>query len=805
MLPKQWSTATRFYYLSISLLGWGLVCSALLNVLAVPPRQALLVLPVALVLASRLYIQLPNLDGRISPITLLVLYTSLTEGLELAVLLTALEGIMTSLAQSQERTQRLFFNGSVLPLALVVANSIVAVLIGSDLPSTEALLQRSVLFATVFYLINMGLVLGMMVLVAGQRALQAARAALLWSWAEYLAGGLGAAFFVYAREYSQEEHHLTALLALFAIYLTASALQHYFKALRDKEKALTEKEEALSRNTELLAEKSDLLGKLEEAHEASLETLALVIEAKDPTTHGHVKRVQAVTLAMGRCLKLGEHELDTLSMAALLHDVGKLAIPEYILFQTQKQTAEELARYRTHANIGADILRAGRMDDLVPLVRHHHERFDGTGYPTQLSGIQIPMGARILAIADTYDKLRNPRSGEGLSHAEAMLSLESEQGTAFDPALVRLFLLNGEQMRRAFEDPNAVSSELPKELERPTQASLLQDLQSSHAEAMRLHALSQRLLDTLDPYEMMKATARAVEELVPADALLFLIYDERHDRLVNAFTQGSVAEAQLQDVLQRLNRHGLNQAGFFTLFERPQSETGPSLVLHQSFNAVSFPADTLRGALVLFHRHPVFIDEAQRRNLSQTLDTTAPFLAKARAYERVQRESTLDELTGLQNARALRALAPPRLLNAAKEGALACVVMMDLNGFKDVNDTLGHHAGDVLLVEVARIMQRHALPQEILARNGGDEFVMVITQVEPTALQERLDAIHRDACAIWPMKRENGGIGTSCGVAWLKSDGETLPELLHAADVKMYEDKRRKKGFRITELAKLAE
>lgn len=801
MLPKQWSTLTRLYYLSISLLGWGLLCSALLNLTALPPRPSLVFLPVALVVASRLYVQLPNLDGRISPITLLVIYTSLTEGLELAIVLTALEGIVTSITQSRDRLQRVIFNAGVLPLALVVANSIVNVLISPDLTPNQFLLQRAMLYATLFYLINMGLVLGMMVLVAGQRALQAARAALLWSWAEYLVGGLGAALFAYFKD----ERHLTVVMAVGAIFLTAHTLRHYFRVLRDKEKALTE-------NAQLLQDRSTLLDELEKAHKASLETLALVIEAKDPTTHGHVNRVQAVAVAMGRCLKLDEKKLNDLSMAALLHDVGKLAIPEYILFQTQKQTAEEVDRYRTHASIGADILQAGRMEDLVPLVRHHHERFDGTGYPDRLSGTVIPEGARILAIADTYDKLRHPRSGEGLSHAEAMLSLESEQGSAFDPSLVRIFLLNGDEMQRAFEAPEAIESALPQEPEHPAQATLLQDLQSSHAEAMRLHALgqrlhtlSQRLLETLDPYEMMKTTARAVEEQVGHDALLFLIHDEKHDRLVNAFTQGTVTDGQLQDVLQRLGRHGLNQSGFFTLFERPHGDGNNTGAVHQAFNAFAFPPEVLRGALVLFHHHPIFIDEEQRRNLGQTLETAAPFLAKARAYERVQRESTLDELTGLQNARALRALAPPRLLSASKEGAPACVVMMDLNGFKEVNDTLGHHAGDVLLIEVARIMQRHALPQEILARNGGDEFVMVLTQVEPSSLQERLDGIHRDACAIWPMKRERGGIGTSCGVAWLKEDGETLQELLHAADVKMYEDKRRKKGFRTSELAKMAE
>lgn len=809
-----------WYYLGVVVAaGWSVLGWAAVALLSAPlDKPTLLFLPLALVLASQTTVQLPQLHGRISPTGLIVLYATLNEGLAVGLVLAGLEGLFSSLKQSQHHLRRLLFNIGVLPLAVWLAYGTLQFLptFGDGL---VGLVARALALASLYYLFNMTLVLGIVVTTAGKQALAHVRSALLWSWAEYLISGLVAGLL----SGHGQSISLPLMLGMFIIWLTHLTLQHYFKVLEAKEEALThnhrllsekesllkEKETALQENHALLSDKESLLEELGATHLASLETLALTIEAKDPLTAGHVRRVQALADQLALALALEAEVKEALHIAALLHDIGKLAIPEYVLFQDRKQTPADLARYQRHASLGADILRASRMESVVPMVRHHHEYLDGSGYPDGLVGECIPLGARVLSVADAYDKLRFPRTGEGLAHGPACDQIRLDSGRLYDPLIVDALL--GLELPLERIPATEVTPVLAGEVhESDPRQSLIEDLQSHHAEAMTLHTLDRVLRDTLDPQVVLRHMAEAIEQIVPFAAVAIFTPEEPEGRLVGVWQRGELSELQLQDTLKAVARFSkpLKELTVFDPFGEGEREGAERSGLgggsYKAFTAFPLPMQHLgTGLVVLYQAVPAWYTDIQRRLVQLVLEHAAPTLLNAQAYDRFQRQSTLDELTGLSNARALRAQGPHALAASLLTGHPTAVVMMDLNGFKAVNDTLGHHEGDRLLVEVARILRRHAQPEDLLVRNGGDEFVMCAVGLTAEQVQARLGRIYADACAIWPLRAENVSIGTSFGVAFSGHDGQTLEQLMQTADTRMYDDKRRKHGMRRNEAVRI--
>jgi putative nucleotidyltransferase with HDIG domain len=176
---------------------------------------------------------------------------------------------------------------------------------------------------------------------------------------------------------------------------------------------------------------------------STIETLAMAIDAKDQITHGHIRRVQR--LAVGLARSHGVHDdtqIKAIEAAALLHDMGKLAIPEFILNKPGRLTANEFDVMKQHANIGADILGSIHFPyPVVPIVRHHHESWDGTGYPDKLKGVSIPLGARILSVVDCFDALTSDRPYRPkLSVEDAIAVLVQRRGSMYDPLIVDKFV-----------------------------------------------------------------------------------------------------------------------------------------------------------------------------------------------------------------------------------------------------------------------------------------------------------------------------------------------------------------------------
>ena len=189
-------------------------------------------------------------------------------------------------------------------------------------------------------------------------------------------------------------------------------------------------------------ELSDTLEKLEKAYLDSIETLRYTVEAKDPYTKGHSDRVSEYSVLLGKHLGLPEEDLKTLKIGGLFHDIGKIGIPDSILLKESKLTDDEYSQIKNHPSIGAHILcNAEAFKDIIPIVKHHHEKFDGTGYPGKLKGNDIPYFARIAAIADTFDAMTSKRTyRDSLPIDVVKAEIERCSGTQFDPELAKVFL-----------------------------------------------------------------------------------------------------------------------------------------------------------------------------------------------------------------------------------------------------------------------------------------------------------------------------------------------------------------------------
>lgn len=189
-------------------------------------------------------------------------------------------------------------------------------------------------------------------------------------------------------------------------------------------------------------ELKDTNQKLQQAYMESIETLRYTVEAKDPYTRGHSDRVSAYSVLLGNKLGLSEDDLETLKIGGLFHDIGKIGVPDSILLKTDKLTDDEYSEIKNHPSIGAHILsNATIFKNIIPIVKHHHERYDGHGYPSKLEGENIPYLARIAAIADTFDAMTSKRTyRDALPLERVIAEFERCKGTQFDPKLTDTFL-----------------------------------------------------------------------------------------------------------------------------------------------------------------------------------------------------------------------------------------------------------------------------------------------------------------------------------------------------------------------------
>jgi putative nucleotidyltransferase with HDIG domain len=293
------------------------------------------------------------------------------------------------------------------------------------------------------------------------------------------------------------------------------------------------------------------LEKLNTLYLSTVETLATAIDAKDEVTHGHIRRVQLAALSLARELGVNDTEtLKAIEAAALLHDTGKIAIPEHILNKPAKLTPAEYDKMKLHAPIGAEILSAIDFPyPVVPIVRHHHENWDGTGYPDRIAGSDIPIGARILSVVDCFDALTSDRPyRKRMADDEALAILRERRGTMYDPLVVDVFAANYKRIMPAEESVAHPAAKAVGGAREATSAPAAEGHDTDGAsgaessamnEVLTISSLARAVSGNASLSDVGALAWMTLRNVIPATAMALFVEDERQDLMTVAYAAGA--------------------------------------------------------------------------------------------------------------------------------------------------------------------------------------------------------------------------------------------------------------------------
>src|SRR6202046_2751965 len=366
------------------------------------------------ILASRLRVTLPGITGTLSVSFLFILVGIAELGYAEVMTLGAVAMIAQSLYPARPTAIQLTFNVCAGSLSTALGYFVYHNPFCNELISNRPLLLC--LTATLYFIVNAGSIATVISLSEGKPLRDILVDCYFWSFPYYLVGaGIAGAISWFNHAFNWE----TSLLFVPAIYLIYRSYRLYLGQLADEKSPGEE---------------------MANLHLRTIEALALAIEAKDQTTHDHLQRVRIYAIEVAKELGMKGAELEALHAAALLHDIGKLAVPEHIISKPGRLTPEEFEKMKIHTLVGAEILERVRFPyPVVPIVRAHHEKWDGTGYPIGLKGAEIPVGARILSAVDYLDALASDRQyRRALPMPEVIQKLVAEAGKAFDPKVVEI-------------------------------------------------------------------------------------------------------------------------------------------------------------------------------------------------------------------------------------------------------------------------------------------------------------------------------------------------------------------------------
>jgi putative nucleotidyltransferase with HDIG domain len=527
------------------------------------------------------------------------------------------------------------------------------------------------------------------------------------------------------------------------------------------------------------------LQELNKLYLSTIETLAMAVDAKDQITHGHIRRVQAYAVGLARALGVNEdRQIRAIEAAALLHDMGKLAIPEHILNKPGKLSAAEFEKMKTHASIGADILSAIEFPyPVVPIVRHHHEQWCGKGYPDGLAGADIPIGARILAVVDCFDALTSHRPyRRALTDREALNLLMEGRGTQYDPLVVDTFAKVYEEITPKEPEPTPNHRTLDRIAEGSCTEAPAPVAPPHHAtpEALpllaSLHASSAQTVLA----DAAEDITRRLREFTPATLCAVFVLDPSRGDLVLAHASGALA-AHLRGLRIGLGTHAsgwvaanrrsiLNSDAQLDLAELPHPIPEP---LRSCLATPLMANDVLIGVLTLYAPERQAFSDVHQSMLEHAARPLAHLVRGALDFESVHASLSADVLVWLPSIDLRR---DERVEIDRGHPGLSVVVLQ----FESGEEAL---AGGDTLGRAASALRRHLRISDSIYRDADGSLVALLGHADArtarAVAQRAVTSLEAAFLAAAPAPGARPRVRT--GVAGVPEDGRTIGELVDAA------------------------
>jgi len=753
------------------------------------------------VIASGLKIQLPGIDGTMSVNFLFILLSVLELNLPETLVLGCTATLAQCLLRSRQKLVpiKIVFNVfSMMANAIAVSyfayHSLQRVLGAGTLPLL-------IVTALIFFLANTIPVAVVISLTENKPAHKVWAECHFWSFPFYM---VGAAVVFAVGFLSKQVGWQTSLLVLPLVYWVYRSYYLYLARLAAEKRQV----EIEKRNAEEVAS----------LHLRTIEALALAIEAKDHTSHKHLQRVRVFTVEVARELGFAEDEVEALRAAALLHDIGKLAIPEHIINKPGRLTPEEFEKMKIHSVVGSEILqRVAFPYPVAPIVRSHHERWDGTGYPDGLKGEQIPKGARVLAAIDVLDALASHRQyRSAMSLDAAMEKVASMSGSAFEPRIVEVLQRRYRQLEKMAESDSPTADEAtpsagdsvevsvePAGFEQSApiaasanEADFLSSIASARQEAQIMFELSQDLGNSLSLGETLSVLSVRLRKMIPYDSMaVFLLKD---GRLAPELVSGDNFR-----LLSSLNiRLGEGLCGWVAEKRKPILNGNPEVEAGYVSDPAKFtplrstlavPLEGLNGVVGVLAMYRADRDAFSADHLRILLAVSSKIalsVENALKYQQAEDSATTDYLTGLPNARSLFVHLSRELARCRRTGTSLAVMVCDIDNFKQINDLYGHLEGDNLLKDFAGHLKETCRGYDYVARMSGDEFVIVAPGLSPEASSEKASRLNQLAIKAGRKIAGSDLVGLSVGTAFCPQDGFDVEALLAEADRRMYSMKK---------------
>jgi len=795
---RELSLATKAYILLIIAAG---VFFSVLNYSVFPPQYSheLLLFLILTAIAGIFKVSLPFF-GTLSIAYIFVFTNLLVFGVTESIVASIVSSLTASLFNVRKKNPlyRILFNVSATALTSAGAANIFIFMGGSSGTITipkDLLAVFSYTFA--FYVINTFLVSAAISLSGSESIITIWKENYLWTAINYFIAGSSIALLL--AHLMQRFNIFLFILSLPIIYISYYSLKLYLSKLEEDKKHSKE---------------------LADLYLSIIEALAFAIDAKDQTTERHLRRVQNLTLGIAKKMKMEKKEFDALKAAALLHDIGKIAVPEYILNKPGKLSPEEFKHISEHSDIGANILETVKFPyPLGPIVRHHHEKYDGSGYPKGLKGAKIPLGARILAVVDCYDALTTDRPyRKALSQEEVIEHMNREAGKLFDPDVVRIMIDNLAEFDISY-------NELIKAAKKSKGSDLLPDSSSSHEttgnelqqrekspvehrimmhpyrEVFSIYEAIQTLEKSLNTDELFLLMTSKLKRLVHFKCCILFIPDDREKMLVPQHINGDMSQH-----LRNLKiGFGEKLSGWSFFHNRPFIGRFHVSPLHRDGtrsdledlyhvreiadlrNSLAIPleADGEKLGVLSFYDSEEY--ENDDLNIMKSLSKhLASAVKNSLMNSRLKGKVYTDLLTGLPSADYFFMVFENEALRAQENFKKIILLRMELFDFEEIKKQYGAYTRKKMLVSAAHYLRNNVRTCDLSVRFGLNEFIVMIPfldQKDISTLLNRADRSLSEMNLHLPISK-TGKVKArlKIGHAIYPDDGETIELLLSRAD-----------------------